>query len=82
VPTVFKSGSPNLLEPSGPVQACNGIALPFTVHDEWKNFIDGGNGLVYDFYICTIYLDIIKVFYSPTNPQVIGLKTILKFTLK
>ena len=28
VPTVFKSGSLNLLEPSGPVQACNGIALP------------------------------------------------------
>ena len=33
VPIVLKSGSPNLLEPSGPVQACNGIALPlrFTV---------------------------------------------------
>jgi len=30
VPTVLKSGSLNLLEPSGPVQACNGIALPFT----------------------------------------------------
>ena len=28
VPIVFKSGSLNLLEPSGPVQACNGIALP------------------------------------------------------
>jgi hypothetical protein len=26
--TVLKSGSLNLLEPSGPVQACNGIALP------------------------------------------------------
>jgi len=26
VPTVLKSGSLNLLEPSGPVQACNGIA--------------------------------------------------------
>jgi len=25
----LKSGSLNLLEPSGPVQACNGIALPF-----------------------------------------------------
>jgi hypothetical protein len=25
----MKSGSLNLLEPSGPVQACNGIALPF-----------------------------------------------------
>jgi len=26
----MKSGSFKLLEPSGPVQACNGIALPFT----------------------------------------------------
>jgi hypothetical protein len=26
----LKSGSLNLLEPSRPVQACNGIALPFT----------------------------------------------------
>jgi hypothetical protein len=30
VPTVSKSGILNLLEPSGPVQACNGIALPST----------------------------------------------------
>jgi hypothetical protein len=29
VPTVLKSGSFNLLEPSGPVQACNAIALPW-----------------------------------------------------
>jgi len=28
VPTALKSGSLSLLEPSGPVQACNGIALP------------------------------------------------------
>jgi hypothetical protein len=25
----MKSGSLNLLEPSGPVKACNGIALPY-----------------------------------------------------
>jgi len=31
VPIVLKSGSLNLLEPLGPVEACNGIALPFTV---------------------------------------------------
>jgi hypothetical protein len=30
VPIILKSGSLNLLEHSGPVQACNGIALPFT----------------------------------------------------
>ena len=29
VPTVFKYESLNLLESSGPVQACNGIALPY-----------------------------------------------------
>ena len=28
MPIVLKSGSLNLLEPSGPVQACNGTALP------------------------------------------------------
>jgi hypothetical protein len=28
VPIVLKSGSLNLLEPSGPAKACNGIALP------------------------------------------------------
>ena len=34
VPILFKSGSLNLLEPSGAVQACNGndLPLPFT-HD-------------------------------------------------
>jgi hypothetical protein len=29
VPIVLKSGSLNLLEPSGPVKVCSGIALPF-----------------------------------------------------
>jgi hypothetical protein len=29
VPIVLKSGSLNLLEPSGPVKGCNGMALPF-----------------------------------------------------
>ena len=29
MPIVLKSGNLNLLEPSGPVQACNGVALPF-----------------------------------------------------
>jgi hypothetical protein len=36
-----------------------------------------------NFHIRTVqYRDIIKVFYSPTNAQVIVLKTITKFTLK
>jgi len=32
VSIVLKSGSLKLLEPSGPVQASNGIALPLTVY--------------------------------------------------
>jgi len=28
MPIILKSGSLNFLKPSGPVQACNGIALP------------------------------------------------------
>ena len=36
----------------------------------------------FNFYICTVRLDTIKVYYSPTNAQVIDLKTILQFTLK
>jgi len=37
VPIVLKSGSLNLLEPSGPVQACNGIALPLPFYNICKN---------------------------------------------
>jgi len=39
VPIVLKSGSLNLLEPSGPVQACNEIVLPFPliVWSNWRN---------------------------------------------
>jgi hypothetical protein len=40
VPIVLKSGSLSLLEPSGPVQACNGIALPFLQSNTtWLMFI-------------------------------------------
>ena len=34
MPIVLKSGNLNLLEPSGPVQACNGIALPLPFYGE------------------------------------------------
>jgi len=41
---VTKSGSLNFLEPSGPVQACNGTALPLPVtvdgFNETLNFLD------------------------------------------
>jgi len=32
LPIVFESGSLNLLETSGPVQACNGIAVPVCMY--------------------------------------------------
>ena len=52
VPIVLKSGSLNLLGPSGPVQACNGKALPFYVlfmiqvflQETTKNSGTGGKG--------------------------------------
>jgi hypothetical protein len=37
VTIVLKYGSLNLLEPSGPVQACNGIALPFKIIPNRRN---------------------------------------------
>ena len=45
MPIVLKSGSLNLLEPSGPAQACNGIVIPspFTTplfHFVSKTFLD------------------------------------------
>jgi len=37
-PIVLKSGSLSLLETSGPIQACNGIAVPFTTyHPHWPS---------------------------------------------
>ena len=32
---VMKSGNLNFLEPSGPLQACNGTALPFYLYGKW-----------------------------------------------
>ena len=39
MPIVLKSGSLNLLEPLGPVQACNGIALPYLLPSYTVPFI-------------------------------------------
>jgi len=39
VATVLKSGSLNLLEPSGPVQACVEIALPFLHYSLYANYV-------------------------------------------
>jgi hypothetical protein len=35
----MKSDRLNLLEPSGPVQACTGITLPFTLYGGMQNFV-------------------------------------------
>ena len=40
VPTVLKSGSLKILEPPGPVQVCNGIALPFVLY--FSSYVDLG----------------------------------------
>jgi hypothetical protein len=40
----MKSGNLNFLEPSGPPQACNGTALPFT---RWGNWVNATPRLLY-----------------------------------
>ena len=40
------------------------------------------HALLVNFYIRIVHLDNINVFYSPTNAQVIVIKTILKFALE
>jgi len=49
VPIVLKSGSLNFLEPSGPVQACNGIALPYSMsvnlHNSYVALLDKAGAL-------------------------------------
>ena len=37
---VMKSGSLNFLEPSGPVQACNGTALPLLLEDPFVPHVE------------------------------------------
>jgi len=45
VPIVLKSGSHNLREPSGPVQACTGIASSFTLSfaDTSRRAVEGAD---------------------------------------
>ena len=50
MPTVLKSGRLNLLEPSGPVYACNGIGLLFYPYEKFarrnfKNLININYGI-------------------------------------
>src|SRR5215469_16330146 len=61
VPIVLKSGSLNLLEPSGPVKGCNGIDLPLPYtsrqagynKSHWTVHLDGTTGR----YNWTVHLD-------------------------
>jgi len=50
-----------------------------TYHNNIRD-MNHGSFLFFFKYIHTMHLDVIKVIYSPTNAQVIVLKTILKFT--
>jgi hypothetical protein len=40
VSIVLKSGSLKLLEPSGPIKGCNGIALIIDYHQVEKDFVN------------------------------------------
>ena len=55
--TVMKSGNLNFLEPFGPLQACNGTALPLLYARQPKDKI-----------LCT-FLIVIKSRYSPGVAQ-------------
>ena len=48
MPTVLKSGSLNLLEPSGPVQACNGSAL--------YNWLEPENRIIMHFFYSFVHV--------------------------
>jgi hypothetical protein len=67
VPTVLKSGSLNLLGPSGPVQACNGTSLPISYKEE----LDTDNKL-------SNYLKITGILNDMFRPQ----KTLKKTRIK
>jgi phage-related protein len=94
VPTVMKCGILNLLEPSGSVQACTGVAsaLPDKSYTMWRYAVNEveahaqkkSKHWTFNIHIHTVqHLDIIKVlFIHHLMHQWIVLKTILKFTLK
>jgi hypothetical protein len=52
VPIVLKSGSLKLLEPYGPVQAWNGIALPFYFYLSHSGLLEFCNGISPGVQIC------------------------------
>ena len=67
----MKSGNLNLPEPSGPLQACNGTALPFFLFDAEVNAVLSGSSST--FYVMFLsntefntsnQLKLLSVFYS------------------
>ena len=59
----MKSGNLNFLEPCGPLQACNGTALPFYEH--YNNVVyEHYNNVVYEHYNKVVYEHYNKVVYE------------------
>ena len=67
MPIVLKSGSFNLLEPSAPVQACNGIALPYMGSFE---------------YIDQNFMQYFRLYIDAAVPQNVILYTVEEIVLK
>jgi len=79
--TVLKSGNRNLLEPCGPVQACNGIALPLPLPftylfvplctsypEDWRSESEGRHLPVGTSFMCVISVLnqlLSKIVYNP-----------------
>ena len=61
MPTVLKYGSLVFLEPSGPVQACNGIALPFYFTYHFATFVLGSTQFPPHFKVPSLHLTSLHV---------------------
>ena len=76
VPIVFKSGNLNLLQPSGPAQACNGIALPYLI------FPPANDGRLYPYDVGqTLNITQDKQCTSRTSGNIQAFDFILKLTI-
>ena len=72
MPTVLKSGRLNLLEPSGPVQACNGIALPLPV-------LNHGSSIVSSLSLVPIPTALSRVLHAKTTLHSVILSTVKRW---
>jgi hypothetical protein len=70
----LKSVSLNLLELSGSVQACNGIALPFYIKDDlWKIIQISSTFRLYQIEIRVLKNIEMKIYSTGVDPQTLGL---------